>query len=222
MAKSTFNLQNFKSSVLTYGVARPTRFEVEITYPPCLNTPRRDNQITVNSTRLMNLYCENAVLPQLNISVAPQRIHGPNYQNPIASDFGGEAITLSFLVDTRMTVKNFFESWMKCIVDPYTFNVAYQKDPDKGYISPIAIKQLDEQDNVTYAIELRDAFPRNIGIMDLNSAALNTPHKLNVTFAYRFWRQTYPINEKAGEQNKNADITIASAAKRAIDLGIAT
>jgi len=33
-----------------------------------------------------------------------------------------------------------------------------------------------------------DAFPRNIGIMNLDSAALNTPHKLNVTFAYRKWK----------------------------------
>jgi len=196
MAKSVFNLQNFKTEVLYNGVSRPTRFEVLITRPPCLNVPATENSITVNATRRINMFCENAVLPQLNISVIPQRIQGPNYQNPITSDYGGEAITLSFLVDRSMTAKRFFESWMKCIIDPYTFNVAYQKDPVKGYIAPISISQLDEQDNIVYSIELEDAFPRNMGIMDLNSSSLNTPHKLNVTFAYRYWRQTFPYNEK--------------------------
>jgi len=212
MAKATFNLQQFKSEVLSKGVARTNRFEVFIPLPNCLRQNLGD--VSVESTRLVNLFCENAIIPQLNIGIVPQRIYGPNYQNPVSVDYGGESITLSFLVDRSMRVKNFFDKWMRGIVDPNTYNLTYQKDTSKGYTVEMMINQLDEQDNITYSIKLEDAFPRNIGLMDLNMASQNTPHKLNVTFAYRRWKYATEIS--------NRTISIANAAERAIDLGIAT
>jgi hypothetical protein len=133
-------------------------------------------------------------------------------------DYGGESITLSFLVDRSMRVKNFFDKWMRGIVDPNTYNLTYQKDVNKGYTVDMLINQLDEQDNITYSIKLEDAFPRNIGMMDLNMASQNTPHKLNVTFAYRRWRYGSEVTNNISQR----EIGIANAAERAIDLGIAT
>lgn len=205
---ATFSLQNFKSEVLRRGVAKPNRFEVQILVPFTL-------QNGLTNAKLVSLFCENAVLPTYNVGVVPQRIYGPNYQNPQSVEFGGEAITLSFLVDQKMVVKKFFDDWMRLIVNPNTYHVSYRKNNSgqSNYTSEIKISQLDERDIEVYNIVLEDAFPRNIGIMDLNMASINTPHKLNVTFAYRRWRDTSITTR---------DREIADAADRAVRLGIAT
>ena len=54
----------------------------------------------------------------------------------------------------------------------------------------IYIRQLDEADNVTYEIELLDAFPRSMNLLELNNSAQNQTHRLNIIFAYRYWRRT--------------------------------
>jgi hypothetical protein len=72
---------------------------------------------------------------------------------------------------------------MHYIVNPSTFTVGYQMN----YVTSIFIRQLDEQDNVTHEIELLEAFPRNMNIMDLNHASSNQTHRLNILFAYRYW-----------------------------------
>ena len=64
----------------------------------------------------------------------------------------------------------------------------------------IIFQPLDEQDNVTYEIELSEAFPRSLNLLELNNSAQNQTHRLNVLFAYRYWKdisqeyQTTPID----------------------------
>jgi len=182
MASSIHKLSDFISYVTSYGVARPTRFEVVMAAPQ-----RLFRKLNLNYLTLVSLYCENASLPQLNLGIMPQRIYGPNYQNPISIDYGGEGVTLSFLMDRDFDVKKFFEEWIGTIVDPVTYNLSYLRDSEGGYAADITINQLNEVDDIVYSIKLIDAFPRNIGIMDLNAASLNMPQKVNVTFVYRRW-----------------------------------
>jgi hypothetical protein len=68
-------------------------------------------------------------------------------------------------------------------VDPFQYFVHYADN----YTVPITIFQLDEKENVTYAITLEDAFPRSVALLDLNNSTQNQVHKLNVTFSYRRW-----------------------------------
>jgi len=82
---------------------------------------------------------------------------------------------------------------MHVVVDPVTFEVNYQSE----YITKILIRQIDEQDNITHEVELLEAFPRNMNIMELNNAATNQTHKLNILFAYRYWRNPERVNPVA-------------------------
>ena len=177
MAKANFSLDNFKSTVLGAGLARTNRFEVIITPPRGFSN--------TYATKV-SLLCEQANLPMLNISTKPHRIYGPNYQRPITSEYGGEGLPLTFHVDRNMDVKTFFDDWMQTIVNDATFNVAYQEE----YISEVEIFQLDEQDNITYAVKLLEAFPRSMNLMDLNHSSTNQTHRLTVLFAYRRWIRT--------------------------------
>lgn len=192
-----FSVKEFVSKVRNTGVARPTRFEVLLAAPPGV--------VFGEDLILSSMFCEIASLPQINISVATQRIYGPNYQNPISVDYGGDAITMTFYVDRDMRVKKMFDAWMNYIVDPVSYNPKYLKysaaDAYKTYAAEIRINQLDDMDQPVYSIKLIEAFPRNMGMMELNSSSLNMPHRLNVTFAYRKWEVVTEKRASATLQN---------------------
>jgi len=176
MAKANFSIKDFRSTIFTDSLARTNRFEIYISKPPmALSTGRPWN---------VSLYCEQASLPPINIASKSFKIFGPSYQRPFTAEYGGEGISVMFHVDRDMKVKNFFDEWMYKVVDPDTGTVGYQED----YTTSINIRQLDEQENVTYEIELTEAYPRSMNLMELNNAATNQTHRLNILFGYRYWR----------------------------------
>jgi hypothetical protein len=177
MATANFNLTKFISESRISGFARTNRFEVMILPPAGLNATSREK---------ISLYCEQTNFPLLNINTKAFKIFGPAYQRPITSEYGGEGISFVFHVDRNMVIRKFFENWMHLVVDPDTFTVGYQSE----YITSIFIRQLDENENVTHEVELLEAFPRNMNIMELNNASSNQTHRLNILFAFRYWRST--------------------------------
>jgi hypothetical protein len=178
MAKASFNLSQFIGAVREDSFARVNRFEVFINPPAAMINKNRANAGAVS------LYCEMASLPPVNISTKSFKIFGPTYQRPFGAEYGGEGISLTFHVDRDMQVKKFFDDWTASVVDPDSGLVGYQED----YISTINLRQLDEQENVTYELELYEAFPRSVNLLELNNSAQNQTHRLNVLFAYRYWK----------------------------------
>ena len=182
MATSNFNLSQFIGAVREDSLARVNRFEVFINAPKSLTFKNKSNAGAVS------LYCEMASLPPVNISTKSFKIFGPTYQRPFSAEYGGEGISLTFHVDRDMQVKKFFDEWTAKIVDPDTGFVGFQED----YISTIRLRQLNEQDEVTYELELEEAFPRSVNLLELNNSAQNQTHRLNVLFAYRYWKDVSP------------------------------
>jgi len=179
MSIAAFRVQDFISEVKTKGLARVNRFEVIITPPQFITT----NYLQFNK---ISLFCEVSNFPPINLSVKPFKIFGPSYQRPITSEYGGDGISMTFHVDREMKIKKFFDDWIETVVNRDSFTVAYQNE----YITKISIRQLDEANNVNYEIELQEAFPRSITLMDLNQSAQNQTHRVNVIFAYRYWKRT--------------------------------
>ena len=192
--QSYFNLETFKHEVLSKGLARNNRFEIIINVPPILeegllgiSVPGSSDQMKVivspNNTKRVSLFCETAAFPNHNIQTKPYRIYGVPYQRPVTSEYGGDGIAFTFYVDRSMVVKNFFDAWTQSIVQKNTFLVSYQKD----YAVDMTIKQLDEQNNVTYENILEEAFPRSLNLMELNNSTQGQTHRVIVLFAYRKW-----------------------------------
>jgi hypothetical protein len=180
MSKSSFNLSLFLSAIKEDSLARVNRFEVMIP------SPRGMSDLNRSYADFTSLYCEMASLPPVNISTKSFKIFGPTYQRPFGAEYGGEGISLTFHVDRDMNVKKFFDDWTSVVVDPDSGLVNYQEN----YTSTITLKQLDEQENITYELELYEAFPRSSNLLELNNSAQNQTHRLNVLFAYRYWKDT--------------------------------
>jgi hypothetical protein len=185
MAKANFNLSTFIGAIRTDSLARVNRFEVIINTPKDLFLLSDKNK---SNARAVSLYCEMASLPPVNISTKSFKIFGPTYQRPYGAEYGGEGISLTFHVDRDMQVKKFFDEWTARVVDPKSGLVGFQEE----YISTINLRQLDEQENVTYELQLEEAFPRSVNLLELNNSAQNQTHRLNVLFAYRYWRDVGP------------------------------
>ena len=190
MSKSSFNLSLFLSAIREDSLARVNRFEVIIP------SPRGMSDVNRSYADFTSLYCEMASLPPVNISTKSFKIFGPTYQRPFGAEYGGEGISLTFHVDRDMNIKKFFDDWTSIVVDPDSGLVNYQEN----YISTLTLRQLDEQENVTYELELYEAFPRSVNLLELNNSAQNQTHRLNVLFAYRYWKdkgrefQTTPVD----------------------------
>ena len=203
MGKANFNLSQFIGAVRADSLARVNRFEVFINPPSGMIDKNRSNAGAIS------LYCEMASLPPVNISTKSFKIFGPTYQRPFGAEYGGEGISLTFHVDRDMQVKKFFDDWTATVVDPDSGTVGYQEE----YISTIHLRQLDEQENVTYELELYEAFPRSVNLLELNNSAQNQTHRLNVLFAYRYWKdiarefQTVPADIPRQRQFPEVPVT---------------
>lgn len=217
MSKSNFNLSLFLSAIREDSLARVNRFEVMITPPKGMSDVNR------SWADFTSLYCEMASLPPVNISTKSFKIFGPTYQRPFGAEYGGEGVSLTFHVDRDMNIKKFFDEWTAVVVDPDSGLVNYQEN----YISTINLRQLDEQENVTYELELYEAFPRSVNLLELNNSAQNQTHRLNVLFAYRYWKdtgrefQTIPQDSPRSRELQQALLARADFAKtdpRRIDL----
>jgi hypothetical protein len=73
---------------------------------------------------------------------------------------------------------------MHLIGDKDSYAVNYQEN----YATSIYIAQLNELEQITYEVELTEAFPRNLNLITLDNTAQNQTHRLTVLFNYRIWK----------------------------------
>ena len=174
MTVSTLN--DFIATIKKEGLARQNRFTVDI---------------ADNTNRIVQLFCEQAVLPSLSLASAATKSYGESRE--VVYDRNFESITLSFLVDTDMQVKTYFDKWIDKIVDPMTRNHQYYE----SYIKNIVITVQDTKDNDTYKVVLYEAYPKNISAVTLDYNAKDVM-KIQVTFNYKY-HINYQLSTSRGE-----------------------
>ena len=166
-------IAEFKSS-FSKELARPSKFDVNIPIPlgliPYLGT-----------SRMLTMRCENAELPGRTIATTSMKIYGVEEKFPYMSSYND--MSLTFIVSDNMKEKKFFDAWLNWINPNSSYNLKYKQD----YSIALRINQYDVQNQVSYSVDLVDAYPIAVNGMDLNWSA-DGYHKLTVTFAYTNWR----------------------------------
>lgn len=167
------SINDFKSSFTT-DVARPNKFDVEIPVPITL-IPFR------GMSRILKMRCENAELPSRTFATADRKIgSNPVEKMPYQPTYND--VVLTFIVGDDMETKVFFDTWQEFINPTYSFNFTYKTD----YVTNITINQYDVHNELTYSINLIDAYPVSVNQLDLDWSA-DGHHKLTVVFAYSYW-----------------------------------
>jgi hypothetical protein len=167
------NINDFKAS-FTKDVARTNRFDVEIPVPLTLIP-------YVSSARNLKYRCETAQFPGRTFATTEQKTYGPIEKYPYLNTYGD--LDLTFIVDDDMNQKVFFDAWMNYINPLYNNNMRYKGD----YSTTIVINQYNVSNELTYSVNLIDAYPISINQMDLNWGD-DGYHKISVTFAYTYWQ----------------------------------
>lgn len=103
-----FNIEEFKSNALRYGLVRPNNFMAVIpAAPPCLGT---------SSTKFLVYLCQAASLPGSQILTTEYKRKGYAKSVKAPYDTAHGDITLTFFSDGNGSVTAFFEEWLRNIV----------------------------------------------------------------------------------------------------------
>lgn len=167
------NINDFKAS-FKQDLARTNRFDVSIPVPLTLIP-------YVSSAKDLRYRCESANLPGKTFATTEQKTYGPVEKYPYLATFND--MDLTFIVDDDMNQKVFFDAWMSYINPMYNYNMRYKSD----YSTVITINQYNVNNELSYSINLYDAYPISMNQMDLDWSG-DGYHKLSITFAYTYWR----------------------------------
>lgn len=192
------SINDFKAS-FKKDVARPNRFDVNIPVPIGLLPFAR-------SARDLTFRCENANLPGRTFATTEQKTYGPIEKSPYLSTYND--MDLTFIVDDDMSQKVLFDSWLNFINPQYNNNYRYKAD----YVTTITINQYDVSNELSYSINLYDAFPVSVNQLDLDWSS-DGHHKLVVTFAYTYWKN----NSVEAFAIEMMDYTLGSLGSEATD-----
>jgi hypothetical protein len=196
------SISEFKSS-FTKDIARANRFDVFIPIPLVLLP-------YFKSTRTLQLRCESAQLPGKTFATTEQKFgSAPVEKFPYMTTYND--IDLTFIVDDDMQQKILFDGWMNYVSPVYNYNLRYKSD----YSTAITINQYDVANELSYSVNLYDAYPIAMNQMDLDWSNEGV-HKLVVTFAYTNWQNN--SLQDAGMQLLDAGINGLADAVAGADL----
>lgn len=200
--KANFKLDDFKASMAEEGVANTDRFEVLISTPNCLQGLDRPY------TGIASLRAEHVSFPPMLINNKRVQIYGPSEPRPMSLDYGGENLSITFLLDEWMLVKNMFDYWMQSIVDIDNSLVSYQED----YTTTIEIRQLNRQDDIVYACQIEGIYPYIQSTLEADNSAAGGVHRLTVGFTYRKWKNLvlpdFGGNVSQSQRDSNVKVTV--------------
>ena len=138
--------------------------------------------------RRVQAFCSAIEMPNREM-VQKEVRHGNKPARKVVYDFKSDNISATFYADKFMRERSYFELWQKAALSTSTsYNVNYYDN----YVTNVNIFQLgqyasrQERDDVTYGVQLIDAFPVSIGAVDY-SADANTIQTISVDFSFRYW-----------------------------------
>ena len=177
----SFNINQFRTEIVNSGVLPTNRFLVIFTPPQSLGT-----------SEALTLRCENATIPGVNFFTS-QTIrygYGQTERRPYLPTFN--PITLSFIVDTRSTIIDYFNLWTNSIVNynmsqgmysgsPSPYVMSYKDD----YISKqMQIYVYDYENKRQIKVTLYDAYPLSTTDVSLGWGQENEIMKYSVSLQY--------------------------------------
>jgi hypothetical protein len=206
---SVFQVQNKKtidillSEIRSSGVVKTNQFEVHINFPPGFSPDiERDKSIILRA--------QSVSMPGTNLStVTDNNIYGPD-RNIVSGVTYANEVSVTFLLDSQMKIRTYFEDWQKLTYDETSWNVKYYDD----YVGTVDIFSLSNKletsnafkssgnlkDTPDYGLRCWKAYPITIGQVEFSSSNANTLGTIDIGFSFRYttnidrWESDEPFN----------------------------
>jgi len=172
-------IDDFKATLGKRGLAKPTMFRVEFTNVPGFVT---NTQGTSEIIKDLHMFAESAEFPGIQILTQELRY----YDMPAKFAYGKihDELNITFRLDRDFQIKKLFDVWVNCIYNRQTGDVYYKQ----WYAGGLQIYQVMENGESSYAIELEELFPTQIGQVSLGWDQSGSYSRLPVTFSFRRMR----------------------------------
>lgn len=158
------------------GGARPNQFRVELTFPAFVG-----GQASAAGNAAQFL-CKATTLPGSTLEDAMIHFRG----RPV--HFAGERTfqpwTVTAYNDTNFLLRNVMEKWSNGIIN-YTSTNGIMRPTD--YQVDLYVHQLDRNDNIIKTYKMFDAWPVDVGIIQLDFDANNQVEMFDITFLYNYF-----------------------------------
>ena len=147
------------------------------------------NDLISTYGRGININCDSIVMPTKQMQSQEVQYGSEPVRSMVQTHEFPGTITASFYADKYLRERQFFEAWQKMCVGEHTHKANYYDD----YIGKMHIYQLGADSEVsrdmpTYAVEAMEVYPSQIGSIDYAYGKTNEVVKINVEFAYKYWR----------------------------------
>ena len=147
------------------------------------------NDLLSTYGRSININCDSVTMPRKQMATQDVQYGSEPVRSMVQTHEFPGIIQASFYADKYMRERQFFEAWQKMCVGEHTHKANYYD----SYIGKMHIYQLGSDSEIsrdmpTYAIEAMEVYPSNIGSIDYGYSKSNEVVKINVEFAYKYWR----------------------------------
>jgi hypothetical protein len=131
--KTKSNIDRFVASMSkAKGFARPSQYEVELTFPPILNNVQRQ------FGKQLTLHCNSVSMPGHDLQTQKVQYGSEPAIDMVTSHAYADTINASFYLDTRLNERRIFEIWQEAACSTVTHKANYYED----YVGAMTIKQL--------------------------------------------------------------------------------
>ena len=139
--------------------------------------------------RQVQINCDSVVMPGRSMETQDVQYGSEPVRSMVQTHTYEGPIEASFYGDKYLRERQFFEEWQKMCVGEHTHKANYYDN----YVGKMHIYQLGadseiNRDMPAYAIEAMEVYPTTIGTVNYSYAASSQIVKINVGFAYKYWR----------------------------------
>ena len=136
-------------------------------------------------------------VPGVSLGITTSNVAGrPRYY---AHERADQDLSITFLEDSSMPARRFFEEWMKISFNPL---IKTRKYPSQYQASQLNVNSMNQQGKMTYMDSFLDIFPFQIDDLDYSRSSYEMM-KTKVTFKYKIH-----ILENAQESNSSIQSSI--------------
>lgn len=161
--------------------ARANLFEIQLTFPPNVITAAAGSASAYSEK--MGLLCKSAAVPGMTLGVIEVPFRGGR-RVKIAGDRTFADWTVTIINDENHVMRNAFNTWVNYIS---TSNYdSTSKSTTTDYYSTIRIKHLKADGTVSRQYQLVDAYPTDVGALDLSFDSTDTLSEFTVNFQYHY------------------------------------
>ena len=177
------------------GVMKSSRFRAEFNLPRgvsgggsthAVNTNALASKIkgvesTLNKNGSVNVKCNMATFPERSLQTIDFKSNSVNFKMPWSTSY--QPISLSFYADGNLDSREYFELWQSCVMNFGNNTMNFYNE----YVSDVKLYLQNDSGADAYGIILYEAYPVNIGLMDISYGNSSTVLNVMISLSFKSW-----------------------------------